>query len=143
MSEQPILYDLADGVATITLNEPATRNALSAELLGGLIAAFERARDDAEVRCVVLASSHEKVFSSGANLGGFAGDVPLVYKHFARALRRAVQVDRRVPQARDLRGARARARGGARDRAGVRPDRRVRGRARSARRRSTWGRFRS
>jgi enoyl-CoA hydratase/carnithine racemase len=35
------------------------------------------------VRCVVLASSHEKVFSSGANLGGFAGDVPLVHKHFA------------------------------------------------------------
>ncbi len=31
---------------------------------------------------MVLASSHEKVFSSGANLGGFAGDVPLVYKHF-------------------------------------------------------------
>jgi enoyl-CoA hydratase/carnithine racemase len=31
----------------------------------------------------VLASSHEKVFSSGANLGGFAGDVPLVHKHFA------------------------------------------------------------
>src|SRR6202011_6168801 len=36
-----------------------------------------------EVRCVVLASSHEKVFSSGANLGGFASDVPLVHKHFA------------------------------------------------------------
>ncbi len=77
-----MLYDVAGGVATITLNEPATRNALSAELLGGLIAALERAGDEAEVRCVVLASSHEKVFSSGANLGGFAGDVPLVYKHF-------------------------------------------------------------
>jgi enoyl-CoA hydratase len=44
--------------------------------------AFERAREDAAARCVVLASSHERVFSSGANLGGFAGDVPLVYKHF-------------------------------------------------------------
>jgi enoyl-CoA hydratase/carnithine racemase len=31
---------------------------------------------------VVLTSSHERVFSSGANLGGFAGDVPLVHKHF-------------------------------------------------------------
>lgn len=78
----PVLYALADGVATITLNEPATRNALSPELLLGLVASFERARDDAEARCVVLASSHEKVFSSGANLGGFAGDMPLVYKHF-------------------------------------------------------------
>jgi len=78
-----VLYTLVDsGVATITLNDPDTRNALSAELLLGLIAAFARARDDEAVRCVVLASSHEKVFSSGANLSGFAGDVPLVHKHF-------------------------------------------------------------
>jgi enoyl-CoA hydratase/carnithine racemase len=84
MVADPVLYELAQGgVATITLNDPDTRNALSAELLGGLIAALERARDDEDVRCVVLASSHEKVFSSGANLGGFAGDVPLVHKHFA------------------------------------------------------------
>jgi enoyl-CoA hydratase len=80
--EQPVLYEVADGVARITLNDPATRNALSVELLGGLIGALERAREEAEVRCVVLASSHEKVFSSGANLGGFAGEVPLVHKHF-------------------------------------------------------------
>jgi enoyl-CoA hydratase len=77
-----VLYDVADGVATITLDEPATRNALSPEVLGGLIASFERARDEQAVRCVVLASSHETVFSSGANLGGFAGDVSLVHKHF-------------------------------------------------------------
>jgi enoyl-CoA hydratase/carnithine racemase len=79
-----VLYDVADsGVATITLNDPDTRNALSPELLEGLIAAFERARDDGGVGCVVLASSHEKVFSSGANLGGFAGESTLVEKHFA------------------------------------------------------------
>ena len=79
----PVLYDLTDGVATITLNEPDTRNALSAELLAGLIEAFERAEADDDARCVVLRSSHERTFSSGANLGGFAGDVPLVHKHFA------------------------------------------------------------
>jgi enoyl-CoA hydratase/carnithine racemase len=84
MATEPVLYELEQpGVATITLNEPDTRNALSAELLGGLIAAFERAGEAQEVRCVVLASSHEKVFSSGANLGGFSTDVPLVDKHFA------------------------------------------------------------
>jgi enoyl-CoA hydratase/carnithine racemase len=70
------------GVATITLDEPDTRNALSDQLLGELVAAFEEARDDEAVRCVVLTSSHEKVFSSGANLGGFAAEVPLVHKHF-------------------------------------------------------------
>jgi enoyl-CoA hydratase/carnithine racemase len=82
VSDQCVLYEVADGVATITLNDPDTRNALSAELLVGLIGAFERARDDDRVRCVVLASSHETVFSSGANLGGFAGDVSLVHRHF-------------------------------------------------------------
>jgi enoyl-CoA hydratase/carnithine racemase len=80
---QPILYDVtAEGVATITLNDPDTRNALSPALLGGLIEAFERARDEDAVRCVVLASSHEKTFSSGANLGGFGAEAPLVEKHF-------------------------------------------------------------
>jgi enoyl-CoA hydratase len=80
----PVLYELDEaGVATVTLNDPDTRNALSPELLAGLTAAFERARDDDEVRCVVLGSSHEKTFSSGANLGGFAAESPLVEKHFA------------------------------------------------------------
>ena len=83
MSYETILYDVAGtGVATITLNQPDTRNALSNELLGELIDAFESARDDDNVRVVVLASSHDRVFSSGANLGGFAGEVPLVHKHF-------------------------------------------------------------
>jgi enoyl-CoA hydratase len=83
MAGDPVLYDLSEsGVATITLNDPDTRNALSPDMLGGLISAFERARDEDGTRCVVLASSHEKTFSSGANLGGFAADAPLVQRHF-------------------------------------------------------------
>ena len=78
-----VRYDVADRVATITLDQPDTRNALSDELVDELIAAFERARDDAVVRCVVLTSSHDKVFSSGGNLAGFAADVPLVHKFAA------------------------------------------------------------
>ncbi len=79
---QTILYDVSDGIATVTLDQPDTRNALSNELLSDLIAAFESARDDDGVRCVVLTSSHETVFSSGANLSGFAADVPVVHRHF-------------------------------------------------------------
>jgi enoyl-CoA hydratase len=84
MATDKVLYAV-DGarVARITLNDPDTRNALSAELLAGLTAAFERARDEAEARCVVLESSHERTFSSGANLGGFGADAALVEKHFA------------------------------------------------------------
>jgi enoyl-CoA hydratase/carnithine racemase len=76
-------YEVADdGVATIALDQPDTRNALSDALLGELLDALEQAREDDAVRCVVLTSSHETVFSSGGNLSGFSGDVPLIHKHF-------------------------------------------------------------
>jgi enoyl-CoA hydratase len=38
--------------------------------------------EDDTVRAVVLTSTHERVLSAGANLGGFAADAPLVRKHF-------------------------------------------------------------
>jgi enoyl-CoA hydratase len=83
MELRAVRYDRDDRVATIALDQPDTRNALSDELLDDLIAAFEAARDDDAVRCVVLTSTHEKVFSSGGNLAGFAAEAPLVHKHFA------------------------------------------------------------
>ena len=84
MPTEKVLYEVDErGVATITLHDPETRNALSAELLEGLIESFERARDEEDARCVVLRSSHERTFSSGANLAGFAADTALVHKHFA------------------------------------------------------------
>jgi enoyl-CoA hydratase len=80
---ETILYDVRDdGVATITLNQPDKRNALSNEMLSELIEALESARGDEDVRCVVLTSSHDRVFSAGASLDQFAADVPLVHKHF-------------------------------------------------------------
>ncbi len=83
MAYKTLRYEVSDpGIATIALDQPDTRNALSDELLTELMGAFEQARDDPEVRCVVLTSTHEKVFSSGANLAGFAADLPLVHKHF-------------------------------------------------------------
>ena len=81
MAFKTLRYDVAGGVATIALDQPDTRNALSDELLDDLIAAFEAARGDDQVRCVVLTSTHDKVFSSGGNLKGFAADVPLAHKH--------------------------------------------------------------
>jgi 3-hydroxypropionyl-coenzyme A dehydratase len=84
MSYATLRYDVSDaGVATIALDQPDTRNALSDELLEDLIAALQAARDDSAVRCIVLTSTHDRVFSAGANLAGFAADAPLVHKHFA------------------------------------------------------------
>ncbi|HUA44452.1 MAG TPA: enoyl-CoA hydratase-related protein [Solirubrobacteraceae bacterium] len=83
MSYATLRYEASDaGVATIALDQPDTRNALSDELLDELTAAFLEAREDPGVHCVVLTSTHERIFSAGANLGGFAADVPLAHKHF-------------------------------------------------------------
>src|SRR5215208_1190663 len=89
MTFETLRYDAArsTGIATIALDQPETRNALSDQLLGELIAAFEQARADTAVRCVVLTSTHERVFSSGGNLAGFAADVPLIRKHLDTASR--------------------------------------------------------
>jgi len=84
MAYEKIAYEVgATGVATIALDAPDTRNALSDDLLEELIDALASARDDAAVRCLVLTSTHDTVFSSGGNLSGFAADVALVHKHFA------------------------------------------------------------
>ncbi len=80
---QTLRYEVADAVATIALDQPETRNALSDALLDELIAALTAARDDEAVRCVVLASTHDTVFSSGGDLAGFAADVPLAHRHAA------------------------------------------------------------
>jgi enoyl-CoA hydratase len=73
----------ASGVATVTLDDPGTRNALSGPMLAELTDAIERVRTDAAIRCLVLTSSHDRVFSSGGDLSGFEADDGLVSKHFA------------------------------------------------------------
>src|SRR5215204_2650261 len=80
---ETVRYEVRDdSVATISLDQPDTRNALSNELLSDLTGAFELARGDDGVRCVVLTSTHDTVFSAGGSLDQFAADVPLVHKHF-------------------------------------------------------------
>jgi enoyl-CoA hydratase/carnithine racemase len=78
-----VLFDVRDGVATITLNDPDKRNMLSGAMLAQLVAALERAHDSDEVRAVVLTGAGDKAFCAGADLGGFAADAPLVDKHYA------------------------------------------------------------
>jgi enoyl-CoA hydratase len=82
MAFTTLRYEVADRVATIALDQPDTRNALSDTVLTELNEAFVAAGGDDDVGCVVLTSTHDRVFSSGANLGAFAADAPLVHKHF-------------------------------------------------------------
>lgn len=70
MSEQPTVsveYAVSDAVATITLDSPHNRNALSRALVTGLFDALERAADDDSARVVVIAATGS-VFCSGADL---------------------------------------------------------------------------
>lgn len=81
MTDAPVLYTVADGVATITLNVPEQRNALSATLIAGLDTALDRATSDEAARCVVLTSSHASVWCAGGDLNTFRSDTPLIAKH--------------------------------------------------------------
>ncbi len=67
-----VLTTVVDGVATLTLNRPERRNALSPELLDALIAALQSTKADADVRVVVLTGAGDKSFCAGGDLGGQA-----------------------------------------------------------------------
>jgi enoyl-CoA hydratase/carnithine racemase len=62
-----VLYDVADRVATVTLNRPHRRNAISARMLHQLSLALGRADHDPGVRCVLLTGAG-KGFCSGLDL---------------------------------------------------------------------------
>ena len=86
MEYELVTYEVADGVATVTLNNPEKRNMLSGQMLAELVDAMRAARDSEDARAVVLTGAGDKAFCAGADLGGFAADVPLVAKHFASDL---------------------------------------------------------
>jgi enoyl-CoA hydratase len=86
MDYEVVKYEVAEGIATVTLNNPEKRNMLSGQMLVELVDAMKTARDAEDVRAVVLTGAGDKVFCAGADLGGFAADVPLVQKHFATDL---------------------------------------------------------
>jgi len=86
MDYEVVKYEVGDGVATVTLNNPEKRNMLSGQMLVELVDAIRTARDAEDVRAVVLTGAGDKAFCPGADLGGFAVDAPLVAKHFATDL---------------------------------------------------------
>jgi enoyl-CoA hydratase/methylglutaconyl-CoA hydratase len=69
----PVRYDVDDQVATLTLDQPHNRNALSKALVGGLFEGLTRAEEDGEVKVVLLRSAG-RVFCSGADLSEATGE---------------------------------------------------------------------
>jgi enoyl-CoA hydratase len=76
-TDEPVLYGMADGIATITLNRPQFGNAQNSQMTYALDAAFRRAVDDDAVRVVVLRGAG-KHFNAGHDIGtpGQDGDQP-------------------------------------------------------------------
>ncbi|MCW2543901.1 MAG: enoyl-CoA hydratase [Frankiales bacterium] len=64
-----VLYDVLDGVATLTLNEPDNKNAINARILNGLGDGLAAAHADPAVRAIVLTHAGT-TFCAGADLKG-------------------------------------------------------------------------
>jgi enoyl-CoA hydratase len=77
MSEESILYEKAEGIATITLNRPHKLNALSLESYRELRWAFQDAEKDGEVRAVILTGVGERAFCAGDDIAIWT-DISLV-----------------------------------------------------------------
>lgn len=67
-NNEPIRYSVEDGIATITIDRPARKNALSVEAMNGLTNAWERVERDSQARVVILTSADCGVFSAGLDL---------------------------------------------------------------------------
>ena len=68
-------YDVDNGVATLTINDPARRNPMSTDTMAALARHMQAAVTDREVRVVVFTGAGDKAFSAGGDLsGGFVDD---------------------------------------------------------------------
>ena len=95
-----VLYTVADGVATITLNRPQVMNALDVQAILGLRAVCEQAERDTAARAIVLRGAGP-AFCSGGDVSVFHADLPRMgrlVQECARELHYAILALRRSPQ---------------------------------------------
>ena len=71
----PILLEINDGIALVTLNRPNKHNALNYALIDRLMAALDAIETDADVRAVILTGAGERAFSAGADIHEFSESV--------------------------------------------------------------------
>src|SRR5262245_8648899 len=75
MSFDNVLYDVTEGVATVTLNRPAVLNAMSIALREDLWMALDVAEADDDVQALLFRGAGDRAFSAGADIGEF-GSAP-------------------------------------------------------------------
>jgi enoyl-CoA hydratase/carnithine racemase len=79
-----VLRHVAGGVATITINRPERRNALSWKVVGRLREEVAWAKGSADVRVFVLTGAGDKAFCAGADLGGMTEGASFLDLHDGR-----------------------------------------------------------
>ena len=84
MTYENILFNVEEGIATITFNRPKALNALNAQLLKELSTALDTIAADEEVRVLVLTGAGEKAFVAGADISELATFNPLQAKIFGK-----------------------------------------------------------
>jgi enoyl-CoA hydratase/carnithine racemase len=84
MPDEELLYDVRDGVARLTINRPERHNALSWGVISGLRGRVADAKDDPDVRVLVLGGAGERAFCAGADLGGMANNASYAEVHDSR-----------------------------------------------------------
>ncbi|HUO59431.1 MAG TPA: enoyl-CoA hydratase-related protein [Candidatus Acidoferrales bacterium] len=72
MAFENIRYEKKGAISYITVSRPKVMNALNAATIGELRTAFEQARDDREVRVVIITGDGEKAFIAGADINELA-----------------------------------------------------------------------
>ena len=75
MAYETILYEVADQIATITLNRPAKMNAYTATMGAEIATAIVRADDDDDVRVIILTGAGDRAFCAGADMSMFASQI--------------------------------------------------------------------
>lgn len=82
---ETVLYEKKGATAYVTLNRPKVLNALNARTVADLRAAFEAARDDPEVKGVILTGAGDRAFIAGADISEMGGDSPVITEQKTRA----------------------------------------------------------
>ena len=80
--------EVAGGVLTLTIDRAERRNALSPEVLAGLLHGVRETAAGDEVRVVVVTGAGDRAFCAGADLGAFGADVTQLELHEGRGLLR-------------------------------------------------------
>jgi enoyl-CoA hydratase/carnithine racemase len=78
-----VRYEVGDGRATITIDDPERHNPLSSETMAALAGAVAQASADGDVRVVVITGAGDRAFSAGGDLSGGFMDTPIA-THGAR-----------------------------------------------------------